>query len=218
MSPGSRILRTFVALPIEAGIRAALAEEGRRLQRLERSLRLVREENLHVTVAFLGPTVEDDVPRVAEVLTGAAAAFPRIPVRYAGLGAFPDAHRPRVVWAGVVEAEGEGVIADLASRVARGLVALGYAIDAERFHPHVTLGRLETRSVSGLLKKELATDLPPCTLQTTYGSETLSDLTLMLSEHGSGGTRYRPLVVVPLGSPSGPQGAGAGSRPPLPPG
>ncbi len=195
MAPGARILRTFVALPVCAEARAAMAAEIRRLQRLDRALRPVREENLHVTVAFLGPTPQDEVPRVVEALRGAVRGVAPIPVRYQGLGAFPDERRPRVGWAGVAEGDPPGGrVAALARAAGEALVALGYSIDVDRFHPHVTLGRMETRSVSALLREALTAD----PLRNAYGSEVLSDLRLMLSEHESGGQRYRPLATLPL--------------------
>ncbi len=214
MAPAARILRTFVALPVCAEARAAMAAQARRLQRLDRGLRPVREENLHVTVAFLGPTPEDEVPRVVDALRGAVRGVAPIPVRYEGLGAFPDARRPRVVWAGLAEPPPGGRVPALARAVGEALRAQGYSIDVDRFHAHVTLGRLEPRSVSGLLRDAIAAD----PLRTAYGAESLSDLVLMLSEHESGGQRYRPLATLPLVACVGPEGPGTDGRPAVPSG
>jgi 2'-5' RNA ligase len=193
--PSPVLWRTFVAFPVAAATRRALAGEASRLARLDPRLRVVPTENLHLTVAFLGPTSPEEVPALARAIGEAAAGAAPIEVRVSGLGAFPRVAAPRVVWAGLVETREAGRLEALVSRCRALLEAAGHASDdGDRFHAHVTLARLEARPSRGLEKA-----LTEGHLQGTYEPEFLSDLHLMISEPGPDHrTRYRPLATASL--------------------
>jgi 2'-5' RNA ligase len=55
-----------------------------------------------------------------------------------GFGAFPDYHRPRVLWAGVTPDPGLEL---LQHGVEQAFAPLGFPTEARAFRPHVTLGR-----------------------------------------------------------------------------
>jgi 2'-5' RNA ligase len=197
MAP-ARILRTFVAFPVSDAVREALWREARRLGEEARGLRPVRAENVHLTLHFLGPTPEEDVPVVAEALERAVEGQAPIPVRYEGLGAFPSPARPRVLWAGVVEVEPPPRLPGLARAIQEALRPLGHGGEEREFRPHVTLaraGQVRGRAVEACLRRAGRS-------VAAFGADVLSDLRLMVSEPGSQGSRYRPLAHVPLTSPS----------------
>ncbi len=213
----SSFWRTFVAFPLSEGTRLALAREAERVGRLDDRARIVPAENMHVTVAFLGLTRPEDVPAIAEALEEAVRGIREIDVRIDGLGAFPRPDAPKVVWAGLVEEGGGQRLQDVAARVARALGDLGYAVEARRWHAHVTLARVESKSPASKSPTEaLKKILTEGHLQDTYETETLSDLHLMISERASAaqspprgardgragssesGSRYRPLATIPL--------------------
>jgi 2'-5' RNA ligase len=96
-------------------------------------------EQWHVTLAFM-----DDVPeRVYDGLVErlAVAAGRRHPVRatITGGGAFPNAGRAKVLWAGL-ETDVEE-LERLATGARNAAVKAGVEVDGQRFRPHVTLGR-----------------------------------------------------------------------------
>lgn len=209
--------RTFVAFPLSEGTCDALAREAVRIGALDDRARIVPAANMHLTVAFLGPTPPEEIPSIAKALEKAVRGTGPIDVRIDGLGAFPRPESAHVVWAGVIEEGGGDRLVRLAGRVGEALSEIGYRIEARRYHAHVTLARLEGRHPSEALKIALTAGH----LQDTYTSETLSDLHLMISEHASaadpprrggsrgrsgvnsGGnpesrTRYRPVATVPL--------------------
>jgi 2'-5' RNA ligase len=215
VAAGRPLLRTFVALPVAAAIRAAMGAQVRRLLAADPRLRAVPEANLHATLAFLGPTHPDDVERLTQALRGVGEGTAPIAVRYRGIGAFPSPTRPRVVWAGIEETAGAGSLAALHRRTVEALREVGFTPDdANAFHPHVTLGRIDDRGggpMTPAMLDLLNLSPPTDTLQGTYGAETLSDLHLMLSEPGPGGSRYRSLARIPLlGRPLGRDAGEAG--------
>jgi 2'-5' RNA ligase len=98
---------------------------------------------LHVTLAFLADVPDRKLDDLVERLGRAAARRTAFPAVIAGGGAFPNAARARVLWAGLDLAEQARV--EL-SRMATGARAAanraGIPVDGRRFRPHVTVARL----------------------------------------------------------------------------
>ncbi len=132
--------RTFVALPIPADRRAALAALQREIAGEWPGVRWGDPEGLHLTLAFLGDLADDRLAEVGRAVATAAAGTSPFGLKIAGVGAFPDPRRPRVIWAGV---EGPDLprLDRLQKAVVAELRAIGLAPADPRFHPHVTLGR-----------------------------------------------------------------------------
>jgi RNA 2',3'-cyclic 3'-phosphodiesterase len=147
------------------------------------------ETNLHVTLKFLGNVDEARLADVAAAL-GAAATVPAFAVDVRGLGAFPSATRPRVLWAA---APGSPAFARLAETVDRALAALGFAPEERGFTPHVTLGRVRQprRDVALTEALEAAATRP-------FGTLRVEGVALMRSELSPRGARYTELATVAL--------------------
>jgi 2'-5' RNA ligase len=135
--------RTFIAVAVPDAL-------GQKLTRLQTLLapempgvRWTSALPFHLTLAFLGDVADTDLNDVCGATAAAAGAVESFELRLEGLGAFPSAARPRVVWVG---ATGPGLapLAALQKEVAREVRAAGYPPDDDRFHPHVTLGRIKT--------------------------------------------------------------------------
>jgi 2'-5' RNA ligase len=145
--------RLFVALEPPEPVRrrlGALAEDLRRgAGRAGDEVRWVPPANVHLTLQFLGAVPEERVAAVEAALGEAAAEARPLSLSVRGVGGFPNARRPRVVWAGL-----EGDVAPLAALVA-GLGArlgkLGFPPEDRPFSPHLTLGRArDGRGAPGL--------------------------------------------------------------------
>ncbi len=178
--------------------RAALAELQRELRALPgsaaRKLRPVRPENLHVTVKFLGATPDTQVGDVVEALTAVAARTTRPDAAVEGVGAFPSAERPRVLFAAL--GDGREAVAALCADVQRALEPLGFAAEGRAPHPHVTLARVQAAKPRGALTIWLDR-----TAARAYGPVASEALILFESHLTASGAVYRPLASVPLGDP-----------------
>ena len=150
--------------------------------------------NLHLTLKFLGAVPETRIESIAGALSAASLEANPFQARIRGLGAFPSAGRPRVVWAGVTEGAAEMI--DLARRVDTALAALGLSRDERPFSPHVTLGRVR-RPVRNLA----LTDALGSATGREFGQIRVPSASLMRSELGPRGARYTELAVVRLGRP-----------------
>src|SRR5690242_17026790 len=98
-------VRAFLAVELASEIHARLAGLKAELARLHARVRWVSDEALHATVKFLGSTRTDLVDALRIGIASALAGQSAVAVRARGVGGFPSAKRPRVVWAGL-ECEG----------------------------------------------------------------------------------------------------------------
>ncbi len=125
-------MRLFVALDIDEAIQQRLDDYVRTLLPRLPGVRFVRSSTYHITLQFLGevPGANPIRERLREVH---ATAFP---VRFAGVGFFPNARAPRVFWAGV----DAPALPALAQKIGQALEALGFPRESS-LHPHLTLAR-----------------------------------------------------------------------------
>ena len=99
-------------------------------------------EPFHITLAFLGEVRNSDLSGLHELVAGGVARFDPLELQFVGLGAFPSAKRPRVLWAGLT-ARSPARFDEVRKAVAAATAKAGYPCDDDRFHPHVTLGRFK---------------------------------------------------------------------------
>ena len=130
-------MRAFVALDLPE----ALAEELARLQAGLTVGRVLPEDNLHLTLAFLGEIGEPQARDVAEALAGLRLA--PVELVLGGLDLF-GGRRPGAL---VIAARGAG-LEHLQGKVAQAVRDAGVTLERRRFRPHVTLARLPREMTS----------------------------------------------------------------------
>jgi 2'-5' RNA ligase len=188
-------LRAFFALELSAPVRAAADELARQLHRRPggESVRWVKPENLHVTLRFLGSIPATSVVRLARCVAAETGRIEPLRLRLAAARIFPSARRPRVVAVGI---EPQAPLAELAAATERGVVVAGFAPEARRFRPHLTLGRIPPRA-----------DFPSVTASDTPEADAfdVNEVLLFRSDLHPSGARYTPLERVSLSSASGDQ-------------
>lgn len=149
MSQPSRVatassLRLFVGLPVPTDTIARIERLQGRLATSARAIRWTDPGQLHLTLVFLGDAVPSErVPAIAAALDSACEGRPPLEFAFGGVGQFPAAGSPRVVWLGVT-AGGEELVA-LQDAIAAALEPLGFPREARGWQPHVTLGRAASR-------------------------------------------------------------------------
>lgn len=182
MSPAASVkrddwLRLFLALRMPDDV---LGEIERWQREQLPSVRLVRREHLHVTLAFLGHRPRGELEAILEALRGAAAGAGEIrltPVRY---------RETRGVGMLVLE-DGGGRATALAGDLQERLEGLGvYRREGRQWLPHVTVARWRERP-------RLRPESPP---QRTFVP---SDAAAYLSRLHPDGARYDVLESVALG-------------------
>jgi 2'-5' RNA ligase len=146
-------VRLFVAVEVPAAARDGLAALVSELRSLEpkssaKKLRWVRPENLHVTLKFIGSVPPEKLDSIYDKLARVRSDRP-VELVFRGIGFFPSAKRPRVLWAGMVASPNLVAIAgDIDNNVAK----LGIPAEQRAFTPHLTLARCERSGISAALQ------------------------------------------------------------------
>jgi RNA 2',3'-cyclic 3'-phosphodiesterase len=100
-------------------------------------------EQFHVTLAFLAAVEDRHLDELVERLERAARRRTAFETRIAGGGAFPNAGRARVVWAGLdLDEQGTTELDRLATGARAAATRTGIQVDGRRFRAHITLARL----------------------------------------------------------------------------
>lgn len=185
-------MRLFFAVNLPADERDRLYGAVAPLRAAGLPVRWVPPENLHVTLWFLGTVPQPRVAAVREAGARAAAGVGAFDLRLEGVGAFPNARRPRVIWIGVADAE---PLRRLHAALGRALAPLGFAPEDRPFQPHVTLGRVRDNARPADLARfgELAGAVAYA------GAFPVHSLDLMRSELSPQGARYERIGAAPLG-------------------
>lgn len=140
-------IRSFVAIDLPPKIQKRLRNVSKDLQnRLERvPVRWVPVENIHLTLKFLGDVSESNLEVLKDVLQTVVAGHRTFEISVGGLGAFPKAKRPRVIWIGV---EAPQDLSAVQHSIEAEATRLGYAPEKRPFSPHLTLARVSRNANS----------------------------------------------------------------------
>jgi len=137
--PGQRM---FVAVMPPASVVEDL-DEFVAPRRESAAFRWTLAEQFHVTLAFLPSVPERKLDDLVERLGRAGARRASFETRIAGGGAFPNAARSKVLFAGLDLTEDARTELGRAATGARAAATrAGLEADGQRFRPHVTLARI----------------------------------------------------------------------------
>jgi len=134
-------IRSFISFDIEEPqvlrnisiVQSMLAETGAHLK-------LVKPENVHVTVRFLGNISPTQVDEIYNEMRN--VDFSPFEIEIKGVGVFPNIRRIKVIWAGIRKGaeELQAIFDQLEPRLQR----IGLKKETRGFSPHLTIGRLRT--------------------------------------------------------------------------
>jgi 2'-5' RNA ligase len=183
--------RIFLALNFSVAVTRKLAEEVERHKAPmgEAGFRVawVPAANMHLTLRFLGSIGEDLVEGVAGACRKVAARHAPFEAKAVGLGAFPSAARPNILWIGV---EPSPQLVALQRDVEAAMVDLGFEKEERAYHPHVTVGRVkEHRGSAAELWKGDA----------LLGASAFGEIVVYESKTRSAGAEYIARARVALG-------------------
>ena len=159
-------MRLFIAIPLSRTLRSAVVNLQNDLYAAGVRGSYSPEENLHLTLAFIG-----EYPSAAPVLDAVAdVAFAPFDLGLDGIGAFDDTW-----WVGVRHS---AALQAVVKRIRRALAENGIPFDKKAFRPHVTLLR---RADAAALPAGLS--VPPMAM-------TVDHICLYRSDRGKRGMIY----------------------------
>jgi len=133
-------MRLFTAIDLPESVVEPLAGLIARLRPLA-ELAWTRAENLHVTTKFIGEWPEERLEELKRALESVGSPG-AIEGEIRGIGWFPNARNPRVLWAGV---HAGAALASLAHGTDAAVHAIGAAKEEREYTPHLTLARIRDR-------------------------------------------------------------------------
>ncbi|MGR3716014.1 MAG: RNA 2',3'-cyclic phosphodiesterase [Thermohalobaculum sp.] len=157
--------------------------------------RPVPPENFHLTVAFLGEHPEPVIEDVHLALDGVRA--PGFALALSGTGLF-GGQRPRVLYARV---QPEPALDRLREKVRQAARGAGLRLPRERYSPHVTLARFNSR-LNGEEAQETR-DFAARRMAFTAGPFEVGEFLLYRSTLGRNGPVYQELAAYSLGRENG---------------
>lgn len=186
-------MRLFTAIELTDTARAAIAAEQKRvveaLDRESGRLRLVRPEQMHLTLVFIGEVDEGRGAAIVEVM---ADDIPIAPFRIGlgGGGAFPPRGAPRVLYVDVVN--GADAAIELHRLVSDRLAQVAVPRDQRRFRPHLTLGRW---------RESRPSDRPRNATRAEIAAVDVASVTLFQSRLSPAGPAYTQVAAARLVCP-----------------
>ena len=180
--------RTFIAIAVPEPVEHKLTWLQAELAPEIAGCHWTSTRPFHITLAFLGDVPDSDLNEICQTVTASTVSLDRFEVEVRGLGAFPNASRPRVIWAGVT-ATNINALNELHQSVIGSLERIGHRPDDRRFHPHVTLGRIKhsrhgNRRVPALIDQWAGW---------SAGAFVVTEVLIMASTLGRAGPRYEVL-------------------------
>lgn len=185
-------MRLFLAFDVSPEIRGSLEGAVKRLRESRAPVRWVKHDAIHQTIKFLGDTPEDRLEGLIGKMTSVCGDIVPFPIAVTGLGVFPDARRPRIVWAGVREPS--GTLQRLWKQTEETAQTLGWQREKRGFSPHITLGR-----VKGTINITRLNEVIGSLEDEHWGEQDVRDLVLYRSHLKPGGAEYEVIHVFPFG-------------------
>jgi 2'-5' RNA ligase len=142
--------RAFIS--VDVGDRIDWHSLRKELSDVDRGVRPVKPEQLHLTLRFLGDTDEGLVDDLKALMARSVEGVDPFRLAFDGVGAFPNARKPRVVWIGL---QGADPLLGIARRLEEGVVDLGWKREKRGFRPHATVARVKFVKRQGRLKSLL---------------------------------------------------------------
>src|SRR5450756_459635 len=136
--------RLFTAIPLTPRVRERVAAIGAELAAQIEGVRWVPEENLHVTLRFIGNCGESKVPGLISWMEKAANHLP-LELLVGGAGGFPSQASARVVWVGAKDASGD--IVKVYNILDKGADKCGFGRESRKYRSHITVGRARRKPV-----------------------------------------------------------------------
>ena len=170
------MIRLFVALEIPERVRDRLVGLGGGVP----GARWMTEDQLHLTLRFIGEVDENVAHDIDDTLVGLRA--PGFTLELAGVGEF-GGKNPRALWAGV---RPNDALIHLQKKIETALQRIGLPAEERKFSPHVTLARLKAAP-----RQKVMEFLTHHALFAS-GPFPVTRFVLFSSHQGSGGSVYHP--------------------------
>jgi 2'-5' RNA ligase len=138
----------------------------------------IKEQNLHITLVFLGHISDEDMAEICEKVSEVAKNVEIFDLEFEKIELSPDAENPKIIW---LRGETNENLRVLHEKIEK---ALGlYVFSKKSFRPHITLGKIRRRKWEAL-------ELKPKIREKYYFNVTAESVDVMASDFGDDGQEY----------------------------
>ncbi len=140
----SKKIRTFIAIDTPPEFKIQAEQIQNELGKINAPVKWEKSTKLHLTIKFLGDTDTGLKEKVESKLLEIVSNRRPFWLRYNGIGCFPNAKNPRIIWIGCNPLSSDLEI--LQKSIDDACADIGFEREKREFHPHITIGRLKIRS------------------------------------------------------------------------
>jgi 2'-5' RNA ligase len=189
------LLRTFIAVEIPPHLQHKIQHASEPLRKALGTsiIRWVSEQNVHLTLKFLGDVSPASMDHLTQILRTEADSCPGFDLQIGGLGSFPSLRRPRVLFIGI---QAPAELEVLHHGISSSCMRLGYESERRGFSPHLTLGRVK-QDASAVDQQKIRRALAETKID-SLGTARVNSVHLYKSELKSSGPVYTQIFSAPL--------------------
>jgi 2'-5' RNA ligase len=185
-------IRTFIAVELPKEIHDKLQQLQNDFRTSMPDVRWTKPGNVHLTLKFLGDVQISRIDRITSSLMDIGGRFSLFTMSLAGMGAFPNPRKPRIVWVGVEK--GADMLVEITNSIEASMKQLGFPKEKRPFRPHLTVGRIRRLKNPGAMTKALEQSQVG-----ELGKFAVEKISLIRSQLDPAGSIYTTLVEAPLG-------------------
>ena len=182
--------RIFIAIKVESGPQLSYMISYFKTGLKGENIKWINNENIHVTLLFLGDTNEDKIGTVREILIKKCEGTGRFDMIIRGSGIFSKRGDPRILWAGIEPSE---KLNQLYDSLLSGFKEAGFKIENHSFRPHLSFARIKSLKDMSLLKKLIDRHKDE-----QFQTVSVKEVILFESILEPSGPIYKPLSIINL--------------------
>lgn len=186
MTAGGNLMRLFIAINFDEDVKKRIAEVREELRNSSSSGNFTRDENLHLTLVFLGEVPGSRVREIENIMEETDEE--PFELEFGRLGCFKRDHGGDVWWLGCKKHRS---LMNIQRQLSEKLGAAGFKIEKRQYRPHLTLGREVVIDGRGKIFGSESPEQNPITVP-------VGQISLMHSERINGKLTYTSLYEKPL--------------------
>ncbi len=138
-------LRLFIAVNLDLKTREILHALQKQLIDITSSnlIRIIKKENLHLTLHFLGDINQDEIKPLTEIISETAALYNQFNINFTEIGCFPNHHIPGIIWAGITD-KNKGLL-NIHKTLSQKLLQKNFKLEKRPYKEHCTLAYVKNQ-------------------------------------------------------------------------